>query len=142
MAQSDEKGTSELLVGAAIHVHCDDLIDALTKGLERHPELLARAVASLPPQLAPTPEPVRQESRWPSDPGAFASLLRVRRAEARLTREQLSIQSGIAASTIRNIESRRHRPTDTTQLLIARAFDSASERAEAAAGPAPEPRQR
>lgn len=126
MTQNDKSEPSALSLCAAIQLRSDELIAALTKTLERHPELLAAAVANLQPQHPPIPEPIHPR-RWSSDPNAFASLLRARRTEAMLTREQLSIQSGVAASTIRNIESHRHQPTKKTQLLIVRAFDGPHE---------------
>ena len=59
---------------------------------------------------------------YPLDLHEFARAIRHARAAAGLTREQLSEQAGIADSTIRNIETARHRPTGAIRARLVRAL--------------------
>lgn len=68
--------------------------------------------------FAPTPA----DDGYPTDLHEFARAMRDARATAGLTRAQLSAQSGIADSTIRNIETTRHRPTARIRARLIRAL--------------------
>lgn len=64
-------------------------------------------------------------SAWDGDVDlrAWGLLLRARREDLQLTREQLAEQASVAASTIRNIETCRHSPT---QSVVSRLLAVAS----------------
>jgi len=59
---------------------------------------------------------------FPIDLGEFGRAVRKAREAAELTREQLSGRAGIAASTIRNIETARHQPTAVIRARLLRAL--------------------
>lgn len=120
MTQPDPGELLEVAVTAHVRIPRDVLVTALLEALERRPELLAAALEKM---QQPDPHLTIASPRWPADTAAFGSLLRERRTEASLTREQLSMRSGVAPSTIRNIECNRHHPTSTTRRRLMRVFD-------------------
>lgn len=69
---------------------------------------------------APPPTPIGDG--WPTLPVEFGAALRQAREELMLTRAQFSKLSGVADSTIRNIETTRHRCTRPTRVKIVRAL--------------------
>lgn len=50
---------------------------------------------------------------WPSDFLEFGTVLKHRRRAARLSRGQLAALAGVSESTVRNIETGRHRPRES-----------------------------
>lgn len=123
MTRNDDGEPFELAQHGFLRLRRDVLISALTEVLEKHPDLLIAAIENIQSQQVPDSRPITEVPSWPADAAAFASLLRERRTAAGLTRAQLSIHSGVAPATIRNIEWKRHRPTASTRRLIMRAFE-------------------
>lgn len=115
----DEEGTIELPFHGVIYVRRDLLISMLTEALARTSQSTFTDMNTQPPGNS---RPVASAMGWPADAAAFGSLLREHRTDAGLTRAQLALQSGVAASTIRNIESKRHKPTELTRKLLMKAF--------------------
>lgn len=59
---------------------------------------------------------------WPSDPREFAKAVRAAREDAHLTRKDFSMVSDVSDSTLRNLETQRHRWGGTTRRRIVDAF--------------------
>jgi ribosome-binding protein aMBF1 (putative translation factor) len=71
---------------------------------------------------------------WPVDPARFGLAVRRARETQGLSREELSVRAGLAASTIRNVETNRHVPTDRIRQRLIGALETAAQRI----GPPPE----
>lgn len=59
---------------------------------------------------------------WPANPDDFGAALRLAREEANLTRFQFSELAGVADSTIRNLETSRHRPSPSVRKKVVQAL--------------------
>lgn len=55
---------------------------------------------------------------WPLDAAEYGRVLRHRRERLDLTRAQLAVSSDVADSTIRNVETGRHRPTSAIRKKL------------------------
>lgn len=79
-------------------------------------------------QKAPLNEPEKHEesptSDWPIDNKSFGLMARARREVARLTRAELATRAGIADSTLRNVETNRHRATASVRRRLVSALEA------------------
>lgn len=117
--ETDEEDSIALPFHGVLYVRRDMLLSVLTEALARAQQQVVAVTSAQQPSDSIPDAP----SEWSADAAAFGSQLRERRTAAGLTREQLSRQSGIASSTIRNIESLRHHPTATTRRRLMQAFE-------------------
>jgi len=77
---------------------------------------------------APSNETAKQEESptfdWPIDNKSFGLTARARREAARLTRAELATRAGIADSTLRNVETNRHRATAAVRRRLVSALEA------------------
>jgi DNA-binding XRE family transcriptional regulator len=85
------------------------------------------------PQPAVKEQSSQPQSRWPTDRIAFGKAVRFAREKAGLTRLDLSARASIADSTIRNIETGRHKPTHPIRVRLIRALEEVAESLDPAA---------
>jgi transcriptional regulator with XRE-family HTH domain len=106
---------------AAIRLIRQDLIPAATPQRQRQLDKVARILARARRRLAllpPPPEPPLRPPHDGEDLAAWGQRLRLRRELAELSRKQLARLSGVAASTLRNLERGLHKPTRKTLLRL------------------------
>lgn len=119
-----------LPVQGAILVSEELLTTLLSRALTENRALLSAIVSDELARRAETEpsRPVSARLEWPYSPEEFGLAVRERREHAGLTRAQLSALSGVADSTIRNLEVHRHRPTARIRDLLIGTFKALSAR--------------
>lgn len=122
MGDADEP--VQLLIQGTLVLSRGAMTALLSEALAQNRELLTAIISTeLTGQQLPERKVARvTEQEWPFMPSEFGRILRERREHQRLTRAQLATLSGVADSTIRNIEVGRHRPTARSRLLLVQVF--------------------